>query len=90
MRCFWPAHPLALVVLVPVVLVPVVLAPVARADTFQFSFAGDYQPPVIPGFDPLGGGPTLTLDLQLPGPPTFFLYDGQFPAYQYALAAGEQ
>ena len=64
-------------------LAPVMIAPALHADTFQFSFQGDYQPPVIPGFNPLGGGPTLAFSLQLTGPPVYFLYDQQFPAYEY-------
>lgn len=45
------------------------IAPVAQADTFQFSFQGDYQPPVIPGYNPLGAGATLTVAFEVTGAP---------------------
>lgn len=57
-------------------LLPLLLAsaavPLAHADTFQFTFNGNYAPlpPEDPKTDPLGAGPTLSFSWQLSAPPT--------------------
>ncbi len=56
------------------------LAPAAYADTFQFTFDGAFQPNCCGS---TGVGPNLTFNFQLSGPPVFFLYDDQYPAYEY-------
>ncbi len=52
----------------------------AHADTVQFTFNGAFQPNCCGS---PGVGPTLTFNFQLSGPPVFFLYDDQYPSYEY-------
>ncbi len=54
----------------------------ARADTFQFTFNGDFQP--LPPYVTMSY-PTLTFSWQISGPPEFYLYDDQYPDYRYAF-----
>ena len=42
------------------------MATAARADTYQFTFQGDFVPTIS---DPLGAGPTLSLSWALTGAP---------------------
>ena len=57
------------------------LAPsTAHADTYQFTFNGVFQANCCGS---TGVGPTATFDFQLSGPPVFFLYDDQYPDYEY-------
>ena len=68
------SHLLALL-LASVALCPVV----ARADTFVFAFNGVVQPNI---YAP-DTYPSLSFSWQLSGPPEYFLYDDQYPAYRY-------
>ena len=56
------------------------LTPAALADTYQFTFNGAFQPNCCGS---PGVGPSLTLSFQLSGPPVFYLYDDQYPSYEY-------
>ena len=73
--------------LLTLLLASAALAPIAHADTYQFTFNGNYVPlpPGSPVTDPLGAGPTLSFSWQISGPPMLITPgDGEASYYQYS------